>query len=450
MRTAAAVCMAGLCAGRAWAALPEPESVTASIEQVRQVFANDYRDSSIEARAALADRLLDLAETSGERPAEQYALLSESIRLSVMAGAVQTTLDALESVELWFDVDVQTRRNELLDDLARTVDNPRGIERLVGEMTRSAQRSLRDGDLTATDAMVRQAERLTRRIEDLTRRTLAEDRLARLSEYSREAKRIDRYRRTLVNVPDQEQANTMVGLYDLLVGGDTTAAARLIHSSDPTVLDIARDLRGEATLTDAQRGEAWATLAKRHEYGPIIKRQAARRALSLLSVQVQQAGGLQAMVMQQRLTELGAAAGLPAGYDRLSDDQRQRLLYVGKKVLLACDDQLSWDDAQRWCTDMGGHLVSLANEKDHAITLWLMRRDFGNGVERFWVGGTDRQTEGRWEWIDGTDFRFTHWADGQPSKQSDKEDYLYINANGQWAVGMSFYGSPFVAQWDVD
>lgn len=432
------------------AELPASDAVSASINQVRQVFSNEYRDTSTDARAALAKRLLELSETSGQRPAEQYALLSESIRLAVIAGRVNTTLDALDAVETWFDVDVQTRRNELLTDLARTVQDPRGVSRLVGEMTRSAQRSLQDGDLPAVDAMVRQAERLTRRIDDVARQTLAEERLARLGEYSREAKRIDRYRRTLVNVPDQEQANTMVGLYDLLVGGDVNAASRLVDSSDPTLAAIGRDLMGTVTLSDEQRGEAWATLGQRHEYGPIIRRQAARRALAILSQQVNEAGGLQVMLLQQRLTELGAAAGLPAGYDRLSDEQRRKLLFVGKKVYLACEDPLSWDDAQRWCTDMGGNLASITNEKEQAVITWLMGRDLGNGVERFWVGGTDRQSEGRWEWIAGEDFRYSNWAKDQPSEVSDKEDYLYVNANGRWAVGMSFYSSPFVAQWDVD
>lgn len=82
-----------------------------------------------------------------------------------------------------------------------------------------------------------------------------------------------------------------------------------------------------------------------------------------------------------------------------------------------------------------GHLVTITSAAEQA---------FLNGLNtsntRYWLGGSDRETEGVWKWISGPeagqlmDNIFTNWAPNEPNDYRTGEDYMtgWWRSSGQW------------------
>ena len=71
----------------------------------------------------------------------------------------------------------------------------------------------------------------------------------------------------------------------------------------------------------------------------------------------------------------------------------------------------TWFDAENFCQTQGGHLVSIETKE---VNEYLLRQV---GVLEVWIGATDWNKEGTWEWSDSSPFIFTDWAPGQPTRQ---------------------------------
>uniref|UniRef100_A0A673CB07 Asialoglycoprotein receptor-like 1 n=1 Tax=Sphaeramia orbicularis TaxID=375764 RepID=A0A673CB07_9TELE len=72
---------------------------------------------------------------------------------------------------------------------------------------------------------------------------------------------------------------------------------------------------------------------------------------------------------------------------------------------------LTWKQAETQCQTLGGHLLVL---NDVIIDIRYS----------FWIGLVERQHEGHWSWVDGTDFSSTptFWDEGQPDNWDYREN----------------------------
>lgn len=84
----------------------------------------------------------------------------------------------------------------------------------------------------------------------------------------------------------------------------------------------------------------------------------------------------------------------------------------------------SWTEAQTKAIGLGGNLVTINDLKEEN---WLKETFGEKGL--FWIGFTDRETEGIWKWISGQSSTYTHWAAGEPSNSGGNENYAVMNWN---------------------
>ena len=97
----------------------------------------------------------------------------------------------------------------------------------------------------------------------------------------------------------------------------------------------------------------------------------------------------------------------------------------------------SWQDAENAAIAENAHLVSINDQSEQE---WL-NQTFGTG-EYYWIGLTDQQTEGLWEWTSGEPLNYTNWAENEPNNNGGGENYAVMNwgVNGAWNdLGLEWY-----------
>lgn len=80
---------------------------------------------------------------------------------------------------------------------------------------------------------------------------------------------------------------------------------------------------------------------------------------------------------------------------------------------------LSWEDANKWCENNGGHLVTIESEAEWNAVSDLLKQ--ANGA-RCWLGANSKS--GEWKWVTGDKVAFDAWDLGQPDNYDEVECYM--------------------------
>ena len=135
------------------------------------------------------------------------------------------------------------------------------------------------------------------------------------------------------------------------------------------------------------------------------------------------------------------------------------------------DIKRTWDDAEAICKGdpnsdwKGGHLVSIHSEKEdkYMRTLWAKYTNAGNDFGLLWIGLSDKNHEGFFQWTDSTRTNYYAWRAGEPnSSEGNNEDcvnmYLHKTDDTTGHKGLDYRWNdnpcgdklPFVCRKPVD
>jgi hypothetical protein len=117
------------------------------------------------------------------------------------------------------------------------------------------------------------------------------------------------------------------------------------------------------------------------------------------------------------------------------------------------DEPLGWSGAVAYCEQLGGHLVTITSAKENDF----LYRTFGIDGVNIWLGATDRDTEGVWQWITGEPWQYDNWSSSANSAQPDDagrgQDYaiFWDLSPGEWddnGLPEGDYRNVFICEWE--
>ena len=119
---------------------------------------------------------------------------------------------------------------------------------------------------------------------------------------------------------------------------------------------------------------------------------------------------------------------------------------------------LNWSEAENYCLDtFGTHLATITSENENG-KLRMARTEAGIATSsRLWFGFNDLDSEGTWEWTDGTDVSCTNWCPGKPNDGSSGQDCssmypstsIQSSYNTTWDDNFCYNEYPFVCNKDT-
>ncbi|XP_064595387.1 macrophage mannose receptor 1-like isoform X2 [Liolophura sinensis] len=108
---------------------------------------------------------------------------------------------------------------------------------------------------------------------------------------------------------------------------------------------------------------------------------------------------------------------------------------------------LSWKDARDFCrnSDNNGDLASIISLDEQN---YISGRLTTNTYLSYWIGGNDLNSEGGWEWADGSGFAFMNWGKGQPDNWKSRQDCLRVDMSQfkAWDDAECWIRYPFVCK----
>ncbi|XP_074555316.1 uncharacterized protein LOC141811233 [Halichoeres trimaculatus] len=102
---------------------------------------------------------------------------------------------------------------------------------------------------------------------------------------------------------------------------------------------------------------------------------------------------------------------------------------IGQRSFLYVSDRMTWDDAEKNCISLGGHLASVHSQWEYDQIREVFS-DPTNEKPDTWIGGSDRKQEGVWRWTDGSSFNFRKWCTGEPNNLRSNQNCLHMVYKG--------------------
>ena len=99
----------------------------------------------------------------------------------------------------------------------------------------------------------------------------------------------------------------------------------------------------------------------------------------------------------------------------------------------------TWAEAEAYCQGQGGHLASILTAKEQ------QEARITSGGKYVWIGGSDQEHEGVWQWTDGSAWGFTSWK-VQHGRRGNSKNCAVMLRGDKWTDESCANSYPFICQ----
>lgn len=100
----------------------------------------------------------------------------------------------------------------------------------------------------------------------------------------------------------------------------------------------------------------------------------------------------------------------------------------------------TWPDANANCIANGGQLVDINGAGENNFLASLLT------IQSAWIGLTDVNSEGTFEWSSGAPLSYTNWYPGQPNNFNGNQDYVELLSTGEWNDQYNTYALEYIME----
>ncbi|XP_074013155.1 macrophage mannose receptor 1-like [Numenius arquata] len=90
----------------------------------------------------------------------------------------------------------------------------------------------------------------------------------------------------------------------------------------------------------------------------------------------------------------------------------------------------SWFEAEEFCREIGGNLVTINTREDQTL-IWQLASDKGLRNQAFWIGLFLLNPDEGFAWIDGSPVIYEHWDEYEPNNSGELEHCVMFNGSPQ-------------------
>lgn len=121
-------------------------------------------------------------------------------------------------------------------------------------------------------------------------------------------------------------------------------------------------------------------------------------------------------------------------------------------------ESIDWHSAKERCNKYGGHLVTITSKEENDFLINNLPK---SNKSFFWIGATDEEQEGVWQWVTSESFSYDNWSEDSPNNSADKEHYAgfiskeenydgYLTPIGSWNdFQVAIIGDcGYICEWD--
>lgn len=121
------------------------------------------------------------------------------------------------------------------------------------------------------------------------------------------------------------------------------------------------------------------------------------------------------------------------------------ILTIDEESYHLCHWRMDWWEAQKFCESKG---LALARFDNAAHSEQVLKAGLEIDDNLWWIGATDRDSEGDWRWSNGAKMDWSNWDHGQPDDNQCGQDCAALSdiGDGRWLNAHCEQALPFVCR----